>query len=148
MALDHAVDRLRLPPLRVAAAPPPAPAVTVPDARAPVARVAARKLQKLGRNVRVSVSCPEEACVVSASGAVSVPKIGGAQARRFKLKKLSTAITKGATARLGPKLSYAARRSIRRALARGRRITVKLTVTATDAAGNSRTLTRYVRLKR
>jgi len=40
-----------------------------------------------------------------------------------------------------------ARTAIRRALRRGRRITTSLKITVSDAAGNTRTLGRQVKLK-
>lgn len=137
-------------------APAPAPApttVTAPPAAvvsttAPVAMFTASKLQRLGNNVRVSVFCPTQTCVASVSGSISVPKLGTRQARLFKLKQVTTMIAKGETATLRPALGSMARTSIRRALGRGRPITVKMTITATYAAGNSRTVTRRVQLRR
>ena len=95
----------------------------------------------------MDIACPRETCVAKVSGTVRVPKSGAAQARRFKLKGVTAKITKGATATLRPKLSRTAQIAIRRALGRGRRITVRLTLTVSDATENRRTLTRDVKLK-
>ena len=131
---------------------PPAPAPDPPAAEinttVPVALFTASKLQRLGNRIRVSVSCPTQTCVASVSGSISVPKLGTTRARLFKLKKVTTVITKGETATLRPELTYMARTSIRHALGRGRPITVKMTITATHAAGNSQRVTRRVHLKR
>jgi subtilisin family serine protease len=129
-------------------AQPLAPAAAPVDRTAPVAKLTANRLQKLGKDVRVSISCATEACIAKVRGVVRVPRIGPAKARLFKLGTVTTAITKGALDTLRVKLSQAARRAIRRALGRGRRITVKLTATTTDVSANSRTLTRHVELKR
>jgi hypothetical protein len=53
----------------------------------------------------------------------------------------------GGTATLRPALSDAARKAITRALHAGRRITVNLTITVEDAAGNARNVTWQVRLR-
>jgi hypothetical protein len=52
------------------------------------------------------------------------------------------------TTTLTVKLSAATVREVRKALGRGRKVTLVLTITATDASGNAATATRTVRLKR
>jgi subtilisin family serine protease len=123
-----------------------APAAVI-DGTAPAAALSGSKTQTLGRNVRVRVSCPDEACVVTAGGTVRVPTIGAMNAKAYKLKKTATAVTKGGKAMLAATLPSAAQAAIKRALRRGLRITVKLEITTADAAGNSTTLARQVKLK-
>ena len=129
-------------------APLPASAVAMIDDTAPAAALSASRSQKVGKTLRVSVSCPNEACRADAGGTVRVPKIGAASARLFKLAKVTTAIAPGERGSLRPRLSYAARVAIGRALRRGRRVTASLKVTLADAAGNKKTLVRQVRLRR
>jgi len=117
------------------------------DDTAPAAALSASRSQKVGKTLRVSVSCPNEACRADAGGTVRVPKIGAASARLFKLAKVTTAIAPGERGSLRPRLSYAARVAIGRALRRGRRVTASLKITLADAAGNKKTLARQVRLR-
>ena len=53
----------------------------------------------------------------------------------------------GGRAKVRLKLSSRALRAAGAALVKGRRLTAKVTVTATDAAGNARTKKRAIRLK-
>lgn len=129
------------------APPPPAPAEPVVDVTAPAATLAGSRLQRLLASVRVTVSCAREACRVKASGSVRVPRTGRARPRLFKLTNVTATLSKAGRATLKPRLSLVARTAIRRALRRGRRITVSLKITVSDAAGNTRTLARQVRLK-
>ena len=142
------------PPLASLPPRPPAPPVPLPasavamiDDTAPAAALSASRSQKVGKTLRVSVSCPNEACRADAGGTVRVPKIGAASARLFKLAKVTTAIAPGERGSLRPRLSYAARVAIGRALRRGRRVTASLKITLADAAGNKKTLARQVRLR-
>jgi hypothetical protein len=117
-----------------AAAPPPAD-TTPPalDARAP-------RSQRLGRrgSIRVRVSCPAEPCLVVAGGRVSVQ---GARAAPFRLRRASARLARGGSARLRPRLGRRALEAARAALRTGRRVQVRVTVSAVDAAGN-RTVAR------
>lgn len=128
----------------------PSPATrsfTVSDHAPPAAKLGGRKLQKLGRSVRVRVLCRNESCRATAAGTVRVPQVGSARTKRYRLKKATAYIAKGRKPTLRPRLSKAARRAIKRALRARRRIIVKLRVTVVDKAGNKRTLGRRVRLK-
>lgn len=95
----------------------------------------------------MKVSCASEPCIASASGTVKVPKVGGASAKTYKTKKIIKPIAKGATVKIKLGLSRAARRAIKRALRHGKHVTMKLTITVTDAAGNTKKLTRKVKLR-
>jgi len=117
------------------------------DGAAPSPRLAGSESQKLGKYIRVNISCLDEGCVANASGTVRVPKIGATRAKLYKITKVTGVVPKGGTATVNPKLSNAARKAIKRALRRGRRITAKLEITVTDASGNARMLKRQVKLK-
>ena len=129
--------------------PPPAPPPPPPpvDVTPPAVSLSARAVQRLGAGVSLRVSCTSEPCRATAAGSVRVPRIGTAPAKLHRLGRASASIAQGRTVTLRPTLSRAARTAIRRALRRGRRIVVTLNVTAVDAAGNRRTLTRRVRLR-
>jgi hypothetical protein len=146
------VDTVTPTPARPPSPPEDAPLTSalVPtiDHTAPVTTVAGSKSQRLGKRVRVTVSCASEACSATAQGTVRVPKAGTARSKRFRLTKDTAAIAKGGRVTLTPKLSRNARVAIKRALRRGLRITVSLKITATDAAGNTFTsVTRHVKLR-
>jgi len=95
----------------------------------------------------VRVSCINEACTAGARAVIKVPRVGPARTTVYKTKKAIKPIGKGATVTIKPRVSRAARRAIKRALRRGKRVTAKLTISVTDAAGNTRKLTRQVKLR-
>jgi hypothetical protein len=68
--------------------------------------------------------------------------------RSLKLRTIVRKAGSGKQVRLRLTLSKKTLRAVRRALRRGVRLNAKVTVIATDAAGNSRKSTRRVRLKR
>ena len=127
--------------------PPPASLAGVGDSTAPVTTLSASRSQTLGKTARVRVSCPDEACLARASGTVRVPKVGRTRAKRYKLRTVKADIAKAEGAELRPALSNAARRAIRRALRRGRPVIIRLRITVADVTGNTRTLTRQVKLR-
>jgi hypothetical protein len=112
-----------------AATPPP------PDTTPPALDARARGSQRLGRGgrIHVRVGCPDEACLVVARGSVSVQ---GRRVRPFRLKRASARLLPGGSARLEPRLGRRALEAARRALRRGRRVEVRITVAAVDGAGN------------
>ena len=83
-------------------------------------------------------------CTLTASATVS---LAGAS-RSLKLRGIVRQAASGKQVRLRLALSSKTLRSIRRALRRGVKLTAKVTVVATDAAGNSSKSTRRIRLKR
>jgi RTX calcium-binding nonapeptide repeat (4 copies) len=85
-----------------------------------------------------------EAGKLAAVGRVSVAK----SARAYRLKPSGRAAAAGQRARLQLRLPKRALAGIRRALARGKGLTTKITVTATDNAGNRRAATRRIRVVR
>jgi hypothetical protein len=98
--------------------------------------------------VRVTLSCPDEACRATAAGAVRVPRLGRASARTYASGTVATAVPKGANASLRLTLSRGARAGITRALRAGRRVVMKVAADVADGAANRRSLTRRVSLTR
>jgi hypothetical protein len=121
--------------------PPPVTADKIPPALKLSGRTKQKVLRRRAVLVRVEVN---EASTVAATGTVSVPGAG----KVFRLKRASRQLAAGAKVTLKLKLPKQASRSLRRALARRTRLTARLTVTAKDAAGNTRSAKRKVRLKR
>ena len=142
------IDLFAARPCTPATCPPPAAAQPVvkpvsKDVVAPKATLSGAKTQKAGSSVSVTVRC-DEACVVNASGTVSVP---GA-AKVFKLGKARRSIRAGGKAKLKLKVSKKARRAIRKALRRKRKVRATIKLRIADSAGNTRRPSRKIRLKR
>jgi glucose/arabinose dehydrogenase/PKD repeat protein len=131
--------------------PQTSPFVTVPSLNAPVTGNApalallAAGTQKVlkQRGVIVLASCATP-CTLTASATVS---LAGAS-RSLKLRGIVRQAGSGKQVRLRLTLSKKTLRSIRRALRRGVKLTAKVTVVATDAAGNSSKYTRRIKLRR
>jgi hypothetical protein len=117
-------------------APPPGP-----DQIPPVVVLSGRTTQQTGAAVSVTVSCINEACRTTATGAVSVPGSG-----RYTLTSAVARIAKGAKAQLELKLPAEARRAIKQAQRKRKAIKASITVTARDAAGDKTVKTRTIRL--
>ena len=131
-------------PVRIGAAPtaPPATAAAAPDTTTAFASLsAARRMSARHLVVRARMG---EAGTVTVNGNVSVP---GAS-KVFRLKPVSAKTAPGKTVTLRPALSKPALKSVRKALRRHRRVRLKLTVTARDAAGNIAVRKRTARLRR
>jgi plastocyanin len=136
--------------LAAGAPPGPGPGAGLPppvaaDKVAPGLKLGGKRRQDvLGRRAVLVTVAVNEASAVSAKGTVSVP---GAS-KVFRLRKASRQLEAGAKATLKLKLPPQASRAFRRALARKVKLTARLTVTAKDAAGNTRTAKRRVSLRR
>lgn len=133
---------------RPTTAPQPPGPVAVGDVRAPTAKLSGSRSVKLGKSVSVRVACTSERCTSRTSGSVRVPKSGRTRARTFRLKVVTKTIARGRAATVKLSLSKTVQTAIRRSLRQGRSISVKLRVVVSDAAGNDRTLTRTLKLKR
>jgi parallel beta-helix repeat protein len=101
--------------------------------------------------VRVKASC-EEAVRYTAEATVAVPftnsKTGRTSARRFTLRTVRTAvIPAGQTTSIRMLLTDSVVEAARRGLRSGRRSSVRIKVTATDAAGNRKTMAATIRLR-
>ncbi len=90
------------------------------------------------------VSCGSEACRAVASGSVSV---AGA-AKVFRLRSTTKQLGAGRKAKLELRIPGKALRAIRKALRRARKVTAKIELRVDDAAGNTQTSRRSVKIKR
>jgi hypothetical protein len=118
---------------RTATAPPPESGSTATDKTAPKVDVGAITLQKLGQRgvVRV-VGTSSERGTLGASGYIDIAGL------RLPLGNVSRPVNvPGGGAELTLKLTKAQLREAKKMLKRKRRVTVHLSVVATDAAGNS-----------
>jgi hypothetical protein len=119
--------------LRSAVAAPPDAAATGTDRTAPVVRAGASTLQRLTRSGRVRIAATSsERGFVSASGFLQTKGINLPVSSDRRPVRVA-----GAGALLTLRLKGRSLRVARRALARKRRVSVRLGVVATDAAGNS-----------
>jgi Thrombospondin type 3 repeat len=117
------------------------------DRRAPVvtARIARRqRLTDAGSSLVVRAAC-SEACGLSAEAFA-----GAAAARRARLARTRVVLARGAwsLAAAGRTYVFARWTAIARRLRPGRRLTATLRLTATDPAGNRRTVKRTIDLRR
>lgn len=123
----------RVAPSSTAAPSCPAAALEAPDTRRPRLKLAGAHRQRLSRALHVFARC-DEACSLRASGAL---RFGGARA------SIAKPIVTRRTAAAGQRLKLAVRlrgqtlRRAKRALSLGRKVTVKVTVSARDASGNT-----------
>jgi hypothetical protein len=113
--------------------PPPPPAPPAADVTAPKLLLGGATRQRFlrGRSIYVYAKC-DEACTISASGRIAALQVARA---------LTTATTKltlkpGQRTMIKLRISKKVRATINRQLARGARVTVRVTLVATDAAGN------------
>lgn len=137
----HALAVRRIPPRRppVTAAAAPTPADTTLEVR--TLRIARRQdIDSLSVVVRLA-----EPGTVSARARVRLP--GGA-ARLIASGRVTVHAAANRTYRLRLSLPRAGVQRIKRALRRGVRVRAKVTLTVRDAAGNTRTKSRRVRLRR
>ena len=92
------------------------------------------------RGVRVQVRCPLERCTTVAAASASFRVARSTRKKTtLRLRPVRTRVAAGSTRTVTLRLSRRQRTALRRALAAGRRPRLKVTVTATDAAGNRAT---------
>jgi hypothetical protein len=122
---------------------PPPPTFPI-DRTAPTMKVAKKATQKVGRTVNVTLTCdPNEVCMVSATGTLSVPRAGV-----YKLKPAKRTLRPGQKVTLKLALTGGARQDAAAALKRRRKVRATVVVVATDVSGNTRRLKQVVTLKR
>jgi len=116
------------------AVPPPPEGDSGDDTSAPAVRAGASTLQRLARRARVRIAATSsERGFLAASGALEVAGLAlPLQSNRRRVR------VAGAGVVLTVRLRGRALRECRRALRRGRRVTVRMRVVGTDTAGNSR----------
>ena len=99
----------------------------------------ARKQRLLKQHaVIIKLRCPDEACSVTVAG----------KGPGLKLKRVSRQLAAGERATVRLRLSARQLSSIRKLLEEGRRVRVKVTATASDAAGNAAPATMAISAKR
>lgn len=116
---------------RTQVTPPGGAAAAEPDRTAPVVRAGAAVRQRLRPRLTLAAAS-SEAGAIAASGFLVV----GDQQLPLQARRVPNAVAGGGV-RLIVRLSARERRLARSALRRGRRVTARLEVVATDAAGNS-----------
>lgn len=135
-----------------AANPSPPPPVRPPARssadRTPPAATVTVSARRFARTIAIGISCTDEPCRATAAGTVRAPRHRSAKARTYTLRATTKTIAEGAPATLHLRLPARTRRAIRRALLAGRSVAVKVRVRLADHAGNTRTLTRQLRLRR
>ncbi|MET0835133.1 MAG: PQQ-dependent sugar dehydrogenase, partial [Thermoleophilaceae bacterium] len=126
--------------------PPPAPLAPA-DTRAPRMRTRVPRRQRVLRlRGAVAYAGCNEACTVAAAG---VLRVGTRRLRLAGARRVARASQVGRRLRLKVGLKRRQARILRRALRRGRRPTVRLSLRATDLAGNRSPVTRRtVRVRR
>ena len=73
--------------------------------------------------------------------------VGGLLAKIYTFRPKARKVTGGVLARLPLKISKKQKRALKRAMRRGKRLRARVTLTATDRAGNSITKHAVIRLK-
>lgn len=126
--------------------PPPPPPPAAPDTTAPKLLLGGATRQRLlrGRSIYVFAKC-DEACTIKASGRIAAVQVASS------LRTASTKLTLKPGVRTKIKLGISARtrRIINRQLKRGTRVVVRVSLIATDSAGNrTATLHRTLTLLR
>jgi hypothetical protein len=120
--------------------PAPAPAK---DTTPPAAKLNARRDSIRDGRVAVWVTATE-AATVTAKGTLGI----ASHVSTHRLRTVTAKIVAAKRERLLLRLSKKTRRAARRALRRGKRLRVRVSVTLRDAAGNTGTAKRSVRLRR
>jgi hypothetical protein len=123
-----------------AAPPPPAVQAQIDKATA----FAALKVAAIQRADRLVVEAGmTENGRITVGGTINVPNAS----RVFKLRAVSVNAAAGKTRKIRVKLAKQTLKAVKRALKRHKKVRANLTVTAKDAAGNTKTAKRTVRLK-
>jgi hypothetical protein len=122
--------------------PPPAPPAATLDRTPPTLLLGGATRQRFlrGRAIYVYAKCSEP-CTVTASGRIAAPGI----ARSLRTASARMTLRPGVRTKVKLPISSRTRRIINRQLKRHARVTVRVTLTAVDAAGNR---TRHVRTLR
>ena len=137
-AHDPTVRRVALPPPPAASAPSPVPV----DSRVEVLLLRIARRQDVDR-LRVSVRLAEAGRVTARAWV----RVRGAR-KRVRSRAARARAAAGQTVRLRLRFSRPDLRRLKRALRRAARVRARVTVKLSDAADNSRTMKRRVRLRR
>ncbi len=130
----------------------PQPPESPPPDTAVVVELSARKAQKIvrQRGVVVTASCPQESCsaVTTGNGNVRKPPASRSPLVKLRSRAVTRALAAGVPQRIKLRLRKPQLRLVRAAIATGKRPKLKVTATATDAAGNTAATTIVVRARR
>jgi hypothetical protein len=96
-----------------------------------------------GRAIYVYAKC-DEVCTIRASGRIAALQI----ARTLRTASVKKTLKPGARTKIKLPISARTRKLINRQLARGARVTVRVTLTAVDASGNRTSQKRLLTLLR
>jgi hypothetical protein len=114
----------------------------VTDKVAPVTSLTYRRAQRVGKlYVKVHTS---ETATIRATGVVRI----GKASKAYRLKTVSLSLPGNASTKVRLRLAKKSHGPVKRALKRHRRLKARITIAATDAAGNRRSKSVVVRLKR
>jgi glucose/arabinose dehydrogenase len=133
--------------------PPTVPGTPGGGTAGPIVKVAAAARQRPWRTgvVRIRVTCAQ-ICDITGRGTFFITKAnknaGIATVKVLHTATAKTTLAAGATVSLKAKVSARTRRSLLRALHRGRRVTLRFSVTAKDRAGHTRTTSAGSRIVR
>jgi hypothetical protein len=116
------------------------------DTRGPLAVLTAARTQRVLRQRAVIVTATtDEPSLLAASGTIALPR---GVAATLRLRGVNRVAPANARVRLVLRVSRSGIKKLRRAFRRKRFLTARVRVRATDAAGNTRVVTRRVRLRR
>jgi hypothetical protein len=122
-------------------APQPSLAAALTDALPPLLKLSNAKTQDIDRLVVTGTI--DEASTLAVKATVSVP---GNASRVYLFKRVTRKVAAGSTFRLRLRLRDRARKVVKRALAKGKKLRALIYVTATDSAGNRRNQKHRIRL--
>jgi hypothetical protein len=119
---------------------------TPPSQNAPTITLSGSTSQRAGGEIVVRVAA-NVVGTASAMGTVTARR-SGREAKRFTLRSATAALTPTVIARLSLGVRSRARKAILSALRNGGSASARITVTVTDAAGNTNTMKRTIHLRR
>jgi hypothetical protein len=119
---------------------------TVPsvDNTPPKLTLGGAKIQSVKKGYLVITGACKAACQLRVGGTISVPKL----TKVYRIKTVSKTLTKAGKATFKLKLDKKTLRAVRKALAKHKKISAKLTVTATSKAGRVTVSKKTIKLKR
>ena len=127
------------------------------DADPPLIALSGKLAQKIGRGyVYVNVQTDEDS-TLAASGSVSRPTLrstprsaaaAGSKARTYRLLSTKAVVKTRRKVTLRLRLTKAAIKAVKQGLGSRRRSTARVTIIATDAAGNKRSVGRKIAIKK
>jgi hypothetical protein len=112
----------------------PAPPTTPPDTTPPTGKLSASKKQKGPKKVVVSIGCGAEPCTATVSGQVTIGK------KKLSVGPATVAVAAGKDAVVTLKLTGKVKKAVAKAFRKVSKVTVTVSATVADAAGNKATV--------